>query len=162
MPPQAPVILYAEDSEDAVFLLRRAISRAKLVVGLVPVSDGLQAMYYLAGTGHYADRRAYPPPNLILLDINMPNLSGLETLARIRARQEWDVIPVVMLSTSDDESDVDTAYASGADSYVVKPGDMAALGDFAKDLLATCASGEPRAHLAPLRRAIPAPRLIRK
>lgn len=153
------VILYAEDSEDDVLLLQRAFAKTGLDANIVAVAHGLDAIDYLSGAGRYSDREKYPLPNLILLDIKMPRLDGLEVLKWIR-RQEWlRAIPVMMLTSSSQPSDVATAYASKADCYLVKPVEVDALRALVGDLAKWCGDGEAMA-INPLRirGAVPPPR----
>jgi len=95
-----PVILVAEDDENDVFFLRRAFLKAGLANPLVAACDGQAAVDYLEGTGVYADRKSYPLPGLLLLDLKMPRKSGLEVLTWLRERPELSQIPVVVLSSS--------------------------------------------------------------
>lgn len=116
----ARLILVVEDNPDDVLLLQRAFVKASILNPVHVLSDGESAVAYLEGTGEYADRLAYPLPSVILLDLKMPRLSGLEVLARIRDIPEVRKIPTVMLTSSREESDVSRAYDLGANSYIVK------------------------------------------
>ena len=121
------LILYAEDEEDDVFLMRRAFKDAAIAHRFEAVSDGNQAIEYLSGTGAFSDRVKWPLPILILLDLKMPGLSGHEVLKWIRARTETCTIPVIVLTSSHQESDIHRAYILGANGYLVKPGTPAEL-----------------------------------
>lgn len=151
------IILYAEDSEDDAFLMRRAFTKAGFPGALIVVGNGLDAMRYLGGEGRYADRSANPLPCVILLDIKMPLVTGLAALAWIRARRELDATPVLMLSSSSQESDIQAAYASGANSYVVKPGSLEVFAAFVNDLAIVCASLPHRQTLTNIHGAVPPP-----
>jgi CheY-like chemotaxis protein len=121
MTPNKPV-LYAEDDEDDVFLMQRAFSKAGIPNPLRTVQDGNEAVDYLAGNGSFGDREQHPMPCLMLLDINLPGKSGLEVLKWLRAKPATGIIPVVVLSSSNQESDIHRAYILGANGYLVKPG----------------------------------------
>ena len=121
------LILYAEDEEDDVFLMRRAFKEAAIAHRFETVSDGNQAIEYLSGTGAFSDRIKWPLPLLILLDLKMPGLSGHEVLKWIRTRPETCTIPVIVLTSSNQESDIHRAYILGANGYLVKPGTPAEL-----------------------------------
>jgi CheY-like chemotaxis protein len=112
-------VLWVEDSPDDVLLIGRAIRKA----GLEPpalVRDGREAVEYLSGSGPYADRSMYPFPTLVLLDIKLPKVSGFEVLHWIREHEETSRLPVVMFTSSKERSDVDRAYALGANAYLLK------------------------------------------
>jgi CheY-like chemotaxis protein len=115
-------ILLVEDSLDDVILLRRAFSRARVLNPLIRVEDGAQAIDYLCGNGIYGDREKYPLPFLILMDLMMPKVSGLEAIKWIRDRQEFARITIVALTGHDDFACIAEAHRQGADSYLVKPG----------------------------------------
>jgi two-component system response regulator len=117
-------ILIAEDSEDDVYLLRRAYANP-----LRFVSDGEQVLAYLRGEGPYADRRQFPFPGLLLLDIKMPGLNGLETLSAIRGDAHFKPLVVILFSSSDREQDINEAFDLRANSYLVKPANIEGLVD---------------------------------
>ncbi len=114
-------ILLVEDNDDDVFLITRAFQNVGLITPMVRATDGQNAIDYLSGTGTYADRVKYPLPALILLDIKMPFLSGLEVLRWLRAHPPLATLPVIMFTTSNQECDVRNAYACGANAFLVKP-----------------------------------------
>jgi CheY-like chemotaxis protein len=116
-------ILVAEDNEDDVFALKRAFKKAEIVNPLQVVTHGQAAVDYLEGAGEYADREKYPLPLLVFLDLKMPYLNGFEVLSWIRQRPELDSLPVVVLTSSDENRDHQKAYSLGARSYLVKPPD---------------------------------------
>jgi CheY-like chemotaxis protein len=123
MPEQA-VILLVDDSDDDLTLMRRAFDRAKLINPIVIVRNGEEALDYLSGTGRFANRAEYPLPALILLDIKMPGIDGLEVLRWIRSQPGLKALRVIMLTTSTDMRDVNTAYQLGANSFLTKPVDF--------------------------------------
>jgi CheY-like chemotaxis protein len=118
----ARTILYAEDDSDDAFFMQRAFRAARRQEALQIVSDGEQAIAYLAGTGVFADRQQHPLPALLLLDINMPICTGLDVLKWLRGQDAWATLPVVMLTSSSLEADMNRALALGASRYLVKPG----------------------------------------
>jgi CheY-like chemotaxis protein len=117
----APPILLAEDDENDRFFLHRALQRAGLPNRLITVQDGQEAINYLAGNGAFADRHAHPLPGLLLLDLNMPKLNGFEVLAWLDSQPDFEQLPVVVLSSSAQESDIQKARDLGADDYQIKP-----------------------------------------
>ncbi len=114
-------ILLVEDNEDDILLEQEALADAKLVNLMSVVRDGEEAMAYLRRQGVYQNARM---PGLILLDINMPKKNGFEVLNEIKADPALVHIPVVMLTTSDSESDIVKSYARGACSFITKPMDF--------------------------------------
>ena len=124
-------ILVVDDEEGDIRLLVEGFKEARLPHRLHSVADGEAALAFLRRTGEYADR---PRPDLVLLDINLPRLSGLEVLAALKADQSLRQVPVVMMTSSAAERDVAVAYAAGANSYIVKPADVARLVDIAETI----------------------------
>jgi CheY-like chemotaxis protein len=122
--PEEPLstILLVEDEESDVALLRRGFKKAGVLNPIVHISNGDYALAYLAGEGEYADRSKTPLPALILLDLKLPGMPGLQLLRWMRSRSEIKRIPVVVLTTSDDSKTINAAYDCGANSYLVKPG----------------------------------------
>ena len=114
-------ILAIEDNDDDVALISRAFRKAAIVNPLRFVSDGEQAIDYLKGEGQFSDRQRSPLPSLILLDLKLPRKSGLEVLAWIREQPVLRRIPVVVLTSSKQSSDLERAYDLGVNSYLVKP-----------------------------------------
>ena len=114
-------ILLAEDDENDVVLLERAFHKAGLDNTLKVVRDGAQAIDYLAGRGTYADRQKFPAPFLLLLDLKMPGTDGFEVLQWVRTQPELKRLLIVVLTSSNVQTDVDRAYELGANSYLVKP-----------------------------------------
>jgi CheY-like chemotaxis protein len=120
--PRMISVLYAEDEPDDIFFMERAFKEAGIEQPLYSVPDGQEVIAYLSGAGQYADRTQYPLPGLILLDINMPQMSGLDVLKWIRATPAVCTTPVLVLSSSSHEKDVEQASLLGANGYLTKPG----------------------------------------
>ena len=114
-------ILLVEDNPDDLFFMQRALKAADVRQPHSVATTGLEAVDYLKGAGKFADRVAFPPPALVLLDLKLPGLDGHEVLCWIRAQPEWRGLVVVILTTSRERSDVQKAYANGANAYLVKP-----------------------------------------
>lgn len=114
-------ILLVEDSEDDVFLIKRAFREAKVDNPVYVVNDGQSAVEYLSGEKEYQDRSRYPLPSLILSDLKLPKQSGLEVIKWIRSHSSTKAIPVVFFSSSQEAADVNQAYYWGANAYLVKP-----------------------------------------
>jgi len=115
-------ILYAEDEPDDVFFMIRACKHAGIESLIQTVNDGHEVIQYLSGQGKYADRNRYPMPRLVLLDLHMPDLSGFDVLQWIRRTPAVAMIPVLVLTSSTIQSDIDRASELGANGYLVKPG----------------------------------------
>lgn len=115
------VILYAEDDENYAELLKCTFRQAGIERQVYHVDHGAEAMAYLKGEGKYSDRSLYPFPTVILADLKMPKVNGLELLAWIRHQSSFPHLPVVVLTASDELKDVRNAYALGANSFLVKP-----------------------------------------
>lgn len=126
------LILHVEDDPNDVLLVERAFRKANVPVVLQAVNDGDAAVGYLVGENSYADRQRYPLPDLVLLDLKIPRKSGLEVLAWIRTHPELKRLPVAILTSSKHEKDINLAYETGANSYLVKPVGFDALLDMAK------------------------------
>lgn len=120
-------ILYAEDEPDDVFFMIRACKHAGIESLIQTVPDGQEVIHYLSGNGKYADRKRYPIPRLVLLDLHMPDLSGFDVLQWIRLTPPVAAIPVLVLTSSTSESDIQRASELGANGYLVKPGTPADL-----------------------------------
>jgi CheY-like chemotaxis protein len=114
-------ILAAEDEENDRFILQLAVDRAKLPHALVTVRDGKECVDYLTGVGAFADRSLHPLPALLLLDLKMPRMNGFEVLAWLAARADLKNLPVFVLSSSSDDSDIQKARQLGAWDYFIKP-----------------------------------------
>ena len=120
-------MLLVEDNESDAMLFRRALKQAKIKIPLQWVKDGVEALEYLQAKGLFSDRTKFPFPDLIVLDLKMPRLSGLELLAWIHDHHEYDSLSTIVLSSSQLESDMKQARALGAQMYLIKPFDFAAL-----------------------------------
>ncbi len=118
------VILLVEDNESDVDLTRRAFARNRIANELKVVSDGQAALDYLLGEGAHADRDPAEPPALILLDLKLPKLDGIEVLNRLRADPRTRRVPVVILTSSKEQDDLAAGYDGGANSYIRKPVDF--------------------------------------
>ena len=127
-------ILLVEDDPDDVLLIRRAFTKAGVLDSMQIVGDGEGAVDYLGGSGAYSSRERFPLPAVILLDLKLPRKSGFEVLEWIRAQPGLRRIPVVVLTGSDQRSDVDRAFDAGANSYLVKPVGLDALTEMMKTL----------------------------
>lgn len=115
------VILLVEDSQRDEELALRALSKNNITNTVVVARDGVEALDYLFATGAFADRRATDLPTVVLLDIKLPKLDGLEVLRRIRGDDRTRLLPVVLLTSSKEDKDRLEGYASGANSFVRKP-----------------------------------------
>ncbi len=127
-------ILLVEDNPDDALLIRRAFKKANLVNPLQLVDDGEKAIAYLSRTAPYDDRTRYPMPVLVLLDLKLPRRSGFEVLQWARSPQGIKRLPIVVLTSSGETVDINTAYDLGANSYLVKPVGFDALFDMVKIL----------------------------
>ena len=132
MPP--PVILLAEDNNVDAALLAKVNERCGSPFQLVRVVDGVEAVDYLRGAGQYADRTKFPAANLLLLDLNMPRADGFTVLRWRQDHPAFLRVPVIVYSVSYLPADVESAYALGASSYVVKPTDPERLERFVRSL----------------------------
>jgi CheY-like chemotaxis protein len=120
-------VLVAEDNANDVFLLKHALKKAQFANPVRYVADGEEVMAYLQGEGAYADRAQHPFPALVLMDIKMPRLDGLETLGLIRNDPRYQRLVVIMLTSSNREQDINRAFDLGANSYLVKPARLEAM-----------------------------------
>lgn len=128
------LILLAEDNSTDALMIRRAFTKAKLQAALEVADDGDKAVAYLSGQGKFSDRVSHPLPVLLLLDLKLPRRSGFEVLAWIRQQAELKRLPVVVLTSSEESTDINRAYDLGANSYLVKPVDFDALLNMVKTL----------------------------
>jgi len=127
-------LLLVEDNPDDVELTRRAFARSNIINQLVVVRDGAEALDYLFAKGVHSDRDAADLPHAILLDLNLPNVSGLNVLRRIRSTEATRRLPVIILTTSTEESDIVSSYDLGANSYIRKPVDFVQFVEAARQL----------------------------
>jgi CheY-like chemotaxis protein len=116
-----PTVLYVEDDENDVLLMRRAWMKAGVRERLQTLSDGKEAIRYLAGEGPYVNRVEHPMPTLVLLDLKLVKMLGLDVLKWIRAQPSLRGLRVIVFSSSTREADRSAAEALGANAYFVKP-----------------------------------------
>jgi two-component system response regulator len=117
-------ILLVEDDADDELLTRRALRKNNVCNDVVVARDGAEALDYLFATGEYEGRDPSAMPQVVLLDLGLPKLDGLEVLGRIRADERTRLLPVVILTSSEDQEDVIDGYGLGANSFVKKPVDV--------------------------------------
>jgi two-component system response regulator len=118
------MILLVEDNPDDEALTLRAFDKNNITNEVVVVRDGAEALEWLFAEGEYADRDAGEHPEVILLDLKLPKVDGLEVLRRIRENERTKLLPVIILTTSEEESDRLAGYSLGANSYIRKPVDF--------------------------------------
>ena len=121
---EAPEILLVEDNPHDEELTLHALKQHKLANRIQVVRDGAEALDYIFGDGKYAGQEQKAPPRVVLLDLKLPKVDGLEVLKRMKANPETRRIPVVMLTSSREERDVITSYELGVNSYITKPVDF--------------------------------------
>lgn len=114
-------ILLVEDNMDDAELAIRALRKANINHNLIHLKNGAEALEFLFGTGEFKDRDLTNTPKVILLDLKMPKVDGLEVLAQIKTNELTKSIPVVVLTSSKEHPDIKRAYSLGANSYIVKP-----------------------------------------
>jgi two-component system response regulator len=117
-------ILLVEDNPDDVALTLRALKKSKIMNEVIVAQDGVEALEYLFGTGKYAGRDTRVLPQVMLLDLKMPRMDGLEVLQRVRVDERTKLLPVVVLTTSSEDRDRVESYKLGANSYIRKPVDF--------------------------------------
>jgi CheY-like chemotaxis protein len=132
--PVPATVLYAEDEETDVFFMRAAFQKLGLDQSLRAVGNGQEAMDYLAGNGRFTDRQRFPVPTVLLLDLNLPLISGFEVLKWLRARPQFQTLPVVVFSSSTRETDRLKAKEFGANEFVEKPSSGAGFGGVAQQI----------------------------
>jgi two-component system, response regulator len=115
------VILLVEDNEDDEVLTLRALRKHNIANEVVVARDGVEALDYLFGTGPHAGRDTALQPQVVLLDLNLPRISGHDVLKRVRADSRTKHVPVVILTSSNEDEDVMQSYSNGANAYVRKP-----------------------------------------
>lgn len=125
-------LLLVEDNQDDVFLMKRALKAARVINPLYVAEHGQEAVDYLGGAGKFANRESYPLPAVVFLDLKLPFISGHDVLAWIRRQKEFESLVVVVLTSSNEASDLSRCYSLGANSYVVKPPTSEQLEELAK------------------------------
>jgi two-component system response regulator len=128
------IILLVEDNDDDVELALRAFNKSGIPNEIVVASDGEGALDYLFATGAHCGRDPAAMPQVVLLDLKLPGMNGLEVLRRLRADERTKLLPVVVLTTSNEQQDVIGSYCLGANSYVRKPVDFAQFVEAARQL----------------------------
>jgi CheY-like chemotaxis protein len=131
---EAKNILLVEDNPNDVALTKRALEKSRISNKLVVAEDGVEALDYLFGTGAYAGRDINETPTLVLLDLKLPKIDGLEVLKQIRSNPTTKRIPVVVLTSSKEDIDVASSYDEGANSYIRKPVDFVQFSEAVKQL----------------------------
>jgi CheY-like chemotaxis protein len=127
-------ILLVEDEENDATLVKMAFEKNNIHIPIQWVKDGVEAVAYLNGDGIYADREQYPFPNLLLLDLKMPRMSGLELLQWIRANPRFKIIPTIIMTSSRQEIDIEKVYELGANTYMIKPSTFDELKEMVKSI----------------------------
>ena len=127
-------ILLVEDNPDDEALTLRALKKNNILNEVVVARDGVEALDYLFGTGAYSGRDLSVNPPVVLLDLKLPKVDGLEVLRRVRADPRTKLLPVVMLTTSNEERDLVDAYNLGVNSYIVKPVDFERFSEAVREL----------------------------
>lgn len=130
-----PIVLLVDDSKNDAMLMRTVFERAGFVQPMRFAVDGDDAIAYLRGDGNYSDRKQFPLPTTVLLDLNMPRKNGFEVLEWIRQQPALRRLRVYILSASSRAQDIERAYDLGANSYLVKPGNLDGLLSMAKILV---------------------------
>ena len=118
------VILLVEDNASDELLTKRALTKAHILNEVIVARDGVEALDYLFGRGAYATRDTTNQPTIVLLDLNLPRVGGLEVLEAMRADERTKRLAVVVLTTSREDCDIETAYTLGVNSYIQKPVDF--------------------------------------
>ena len=119
-----PIILLVEDNPDDEALTLRALQKNKIQNEVVVVRDGVEALDYFFATGRYTGRDIRVMPQVVLLDLKLPKVDGLEVLKRLRADARTKLVPIVILTSSNEEKDLIDGYGVGANSYIRKPVDF--------------------------------------
>lgn len=128
------LILLVEDNEDHAELVRRSLAQNRVANRIIWLEDGEKALHYLYREGIYKDPEKSPRPTLVLLDLRLPRIDGLEVLSRIKQDPNLRLIPVVILTSSAAETDIAKAYEFHANSYIVKPVDFLKFTELMDDL----------------------------
>jgi two-component system, response regulator len=134
MNPNKVEILLVEDTASDAEMTIRALKKSNIGNNIVHVQDGQEALDFLFGIGEYEGRDTTDMPRVIMMDLKMPRVDGMEALERIKANDLTKVIPVVILTSSKENPDIQKCYALGANSYIVKPVEFAAFAKVVSDL----------------------------
>jgi CheY-like chemotaxis protein len=126
---QPITILLVEDDDGHARLIERNLRKVNLANPIERVRDGWEAIEYLHNQGAFTDRDRFARPRLVLLDINMPRMDGIEVLERIKADEHLHCLPVIMLTSTDNQLEIDRCYSAGASGYVAKPVNIVSLGE---------------------------------
>jgi CheY-like chemotaxis protein len=116
-----PLILVVEDDVNDQNFIRRAFKQSGVANHIATVGDGEEATAYLLGLGAYADRALHPLPRLVITDIKMPRMGGIELLRWMHEREDFHLIPTIVLTSSNDQADITRAFKHGAKGYMIKP-----------------------------------------
>jgi len=149
-------VLLVEDEPNDIFFMKHAFQEVGILNPLQVAQDGREAINYLSGAGEYADRKKFPLPCLMLLDLNLPRVMGLDVLKWVREQSEMKTIIVIILSSSRLVPDIERAYQLGANAYLVKPSTPPELRELATGIKqfwlklnhGPSAPREPAAHIA--------------
>ena len=125
-------ILLVEDEENDATLVKMAFQKNNIPNPVQWARDGVEAIAYLNGDGVYANRERFPFPEVLILDLKMPRMSGLELLSWIREHPEYRVIPTIMMTSSRQDTDIEKAYNLGANTYMIKPSSFEELAKLVK------------------------------
>lgn len=125
-------ILLVEDEENDATLVKMAFKKSNILNPVQWAQDGLEAIAYLNGDGVYADRVRYPFPEVLILDLKMPRMSGFELLSWIREHPDYRVIPSIIMTSSRQDPDIQKAYNLGANTYMIKPSSFEELAKMVK------------------------------
>lgn len=127
--PEQIKILLVEDDDGHARLIERNLRKVSLINPIERVPDGQEALDYLNNQGRFTDREKFPLPQLVLLDINLPRVDGIEVLERIKQHPTLRAVPVIMLTSTDSQAEIDRCYRAGASGYVAKPVNITSLGE---------------------------------
>ena len=135
-------ILIVEDSDDDAFFLGRAFRKCRMANPILRVKNGLEAIAYLEGNSPLSDRQQYPFPEVLFVDLKMPRMSGFELLAWIREHPQFQAIPTIIMSSSNQTEDIQKAYHLGANTYFTKPTEMDELNNLMQTIHGYWSHGE--------------------
>lgn len=127
-------ILLVDDNEDDIFFAKHALREAQITNPYKAATDGQEAIDYLSGVGKFTDRAQFPLPGVMLLDLKMPRKTGFEVLQWVRGEAHLRTLPIIILTTSCETSDIRRAYELGANSYLQKPSNTKVLAEMMNSL----------------------------